>query len=147
MTHLFKLQNYEFSHHSNTLFSCKDFFHNIFSTSHFQVDDIQLAGYTNQEAVEILKQTGKVVKLSVVRYLRGLKFEELQEGITQANVATPTSPYPQTPVTPQGSNDDLLMGDDRLNSSHDTVIDIFSPELDIGIASQNEHKILVPNSK
>ena len=113
-----------------------------------------MAGYTNQEAVEILKQTGKVVKLSVVRYLRGLKFEELQEGITQANVATPTSPYPQTPVTPQGSNDDLLMGDDRLNSSHDTVIDIFySPELDIGIASYsdksylNEHKILVPNSQ
>ena len=108
-----------------------------------------MAGYTNQEAVEILKQTGKVVKLSVVRYLRGLKFEELQEGITQANVATPTSPYPQTPVTPQGSNDDLLMGDDRLNSSHDTVIDIFSPELDIGIASysENEHKILVPNSQ
>ena len=97
-----------------------------------------MAGYTNQEAVEILKQTGKVVKLSVVRYLRGLKFEELQEGITQANVATPTSPYPQTPVTPQGSNDDLLMGDDRLNSSHDTVIDIFSPELDIGIASYSD---------
>ena len=54
--------------------------------------------------MEILKQTGKVVKLSIVRYLRGLKFEELQEGITQANIATPSSPYPQTPATP-GSND------------------------------------------
>ena len=97
-----------------------------------------MAGYTNQEAVEILKQTGKVVKLSVVRYLRGLKFEELQEGITQANVATPTSPYPQTPVTPQGSNDDLLIGEDRLNSSHDTVIDTFFPKLDIGITSYSD---------
>ena len=117
-----------------------------------------MAGYTNQEAVEILKQTGKVVKLSVVRYLRGLKFEELQEGITQANVATPTSPYPQTPVTPQGSNDNLLMGDDRLNSSHETVIDTFFPKLDIGITSYSdkntnilnillERKILVPNSQ
>ena len=88
-----------------------------------QVDDIQLAGYTNQEAVEILKKTGKLVKLSIVRYLRGLKFEELQEGITQANVATPTSPYPQTPVTPQSSNDDLLLGiEDRLNTSSQVTV-------------------------
>ena len=67
--------------------------------------------------MEILKQTGKVVKLSIVRYLRGLKFEELQEGITQANVATPTSPYPQTPVTPQGSSEEVLLSDERLNNS------------------------------
>ena len=80
----------------------------------FQVDNIQLAGYTNQEAVEILKSTGKVVKLSIVRYLRGLKFEELQEGITQANVATPTSPYPQTPATP-GSTDENLLNDEGLS--------------------------------
>ena len=89
----------------------------------FQVDDVQLAGYTNQEAVEILKRTGLVVKLSIVRYLRGLKFEELQEGITQANVATPTSPYPQTPVTPYGSNDDILLStDDRLNTSSQVTV-------------------------
>ena len=88
-----------------------------------QVDDVQLAGYTNQEAVEILKQTGKVVKLSIVRYLRGLKFEELQEGITQANVATPTSPYPQTPVTPQASNEDILLtADDHLNAPSQVVV-------------------------
>ena len=71
--------------------------------------------------MEILKRTGTVVKLSIVRYLRGLKFEELQEGITQANVATPTSPYPQTPVTPQGSSEDVLMSDERLNNSQATV--------------------------
>ena len=89
----------------------------------FQVDDVQLAGYTNQEAVEILKRTGMVVKLSIVRYLRGLKFEELQEGITQANVATPTSPYPQTPVTPYSSNDDILLSvDDRLNTSSQVTV-------------------------
>ena len=87
------------------------------------MDDIQLAGYTNQEAVEILKRTGKLVKLSIVRYLRGLKFEELQEGITQANVATPTSPYPQTPVTPQSSNNGLLLGtEDRLDTSSQVTV-------------------------
>ena len=73
--------------------------------------------------MEILKRTGKLVKLSIVRYLRGLKFEELQEGITQANVATPTSPYPQTPVTPHSSHDDLLLGvEERLNASSSQVM-------------------------
>jgi hypothetical protein len=47
------------------------------------VDGIVLSGYTNQHAVEILKQTGRVVKLKIVRYLRGLRFQELQEGIAQ----------------------------------------------------------------
>ena len=49
-----------------------------------------LSGFSNQEAVEILKTTGSVVRLTVVRYLRGLKFEELRAGICQANMATPT---------------------------------------------------------
>ena len=50
-----------------------------------------LSGFSNQEAVEILKTTGSVVRLTVVRYLRGLKFEELRAGICQANMATPTA--------------------------------------------------------
>ena len=65
-----------------------------------EVDGVALNGYTNQQAVEILKQTGTRVKLAGVRFLRGLKFEELQEGINQANIATPSTPYPQTPGTP-----------------------------------------------
>ena len=58
-----------------------------------------LSGFTNQQAVEILKQTGQVVKLRITRYLRGLKFQELQEGIAQANAETPNtnSPYLITP--------------------------------------------------
>ena len=64
-----------------------------------QVDGIVLSGFTNQQAVEILKQTGQVVKLRITRYLRGLKFQELQEGIAQANAETPNtnSPYLITP--------------------------------------------------
>jgi hypothetical protein len=73
-----------------------------------EVDGKSLSGITNQEAVEILKHTGPVVKLTIVRYLRGLKFEELQDGIKAANAATPTSPYPQTPATP--SDNKLLPG-------------------------------------
>ena len=56
------------------------------------MDGVPLSGFTNQQAVEILKKTGAVVKLSVVRFLRGLKFEELQDGIDQADVVTPSSP-------------------------------------------------------
>lgn len=58
-----------------------------------------LSGFTNQQAVEILKQTGQVVKLRITRYLRGLKFQELQEGIAIANAETPNtnSPYLFTP--------------------------------------------------
>ncbi len=64
-----------------------------------EVDGASLAGVSNQQAVEILKQTENVVRLKIVRYLRGLKFEELRAGISAANVATPTAPFPPTPAT------------------------------------------------
>ncbi len=63
-----------------------------------EVNGTSLSGRTNQEAVDILKKTGSVVNLTIVRYLRGLKFEELQDGIKAANVPTPTSP--RTPISP-----------------------------------------------
>ncbi len=44
-----------------------------------------LSGYSNQDAVDLLKKTGQEVELKIVRYLRGLKFEELQDGISKAN--------------------------------------------------------------
>lgn len=53
--------------------------------------------FSNQQAVEILKNTGSSVHLTIVRYLRGLKFEELQDGIKAANATTPTSPYTTSP--------------------------------------------------
>jgi hypothetical protein len=61
-----------------------------------------LSGFSNHQAVEILKQTGNVVQLKIIRYLRGLKFQELQEGM--ANAETPSSPYRFTPTTPLGGN-------------------------------------------
>lgn len=48
--------------------------------------------------MELLKQTGDRVKLTIIRYLRGLKFEELQAGISLANVDTPTGPFPLSPA-------------------------------------------------
>lgn len=46
--------------------------------------------------------------MTIVRYLRGLKFEELKLGISQANVATPTAPLsqyqPASDLSPVQSN-------------------------------------------
>ena len=38
-----------------------------------EVDHMSLQGYTNQEAVEMLRSTGRVVALRLVRYVHGLK--------------------------------------------------------------------------
>ena len=62
-----------------------------------QVDGVPLCGFSNQEAVEILKRTSQTVKLKIVRYLRGLKFEELQEGVGNASTVTPST---TTPISP-----------------------------------------------
>ena len=59
-----------------------------------EVDGNSIQGYTNQQAVEMLRSTGKTVKLKLVRYVHGLKFEQLQQAIanSQSNsqVTTPS---------------------------------------------------------
>lgn len=55
-----------------------------------EVDGRSLHGYTNHEAVEVLRNTGKAVRLRLVRYLRGPKFEQLQQAIAASNDLVPT---------------------------------------------------------
>ncbi|KAJ8925337.1 hypothetical protein NQ315_009167 [Exocentrus adspersus] len=60
-----------------------------------EVDESSLVNLTNHEAVEKLKQTGPVVKITFERYLSGPKFEQLQEALAiqdQGPVASPPSP-------------------------------------------------------
>ncbi|KAJ8735567.1 hypothetical protein PYW07_007187 [Mythimna separata] len=45
------------------------------------VDGVSLAGKSNQRAVDALKQSGNIVTLELERYLRGPKFEQLQQAI------------------------------------------------------------------
>ena len=63
-----------------------------------EVDGRSIQGYTNQQAVEMLRSTGKVVRLKLVRYVHGLKFEQLQQAIanSQSNsqATTPASAQP-----------------------------------------------------
>ena len=59
-----------------------------------EVDGQSLHGFSNHQAVDVLKQSGNVVTLCLERYLRGLKYEQLQQAIA-ANEIKPTI----TPVT------------------------------------------------
>lgn len=58
------------------------------------VDDQPLHDCTNYEAVEKLKQTSSVVSLSLERYLRGPKYEQLQEALAsqEQRDISPASP-------------------------------------------------------
>lgn len=70
-----------------------------------EVDGRSLQGYTNHQAVEVLRSTGQTVRLCLERYLRGPKFEQLQQAIAASELkpATPTSPsaasLPRFPVS------------------------------------------------
>lgn len=56
-----------------------------------EVDDQSLQGFSNHQAVEVLKRSGTVVSLRLERYLRGPKYEQLQQAIA-ANEMKPTTP-------------------------------------------------------
>ncbi|CAG4978650.1 unnamed protein product [Parnassius apollo] len=51
------------------------------------VDGVSLAGKSNQRAVDALKQSGSVVTLELERYLRGPKYEQLQQAIAAGESA------------------------------------------------------------
>lgn len=68
-----------------------------------EVDGQSLQGFTNHQAVELLKQSGTVVNLRLERYLRGPKYEQLQQAIA-ANDKLPSS-MPSTPSRPSTARD------------------------------------------
>jgi multiple PDZ domain protein len=61
-----------------------------------EVDGQSLQGFSNHQAVDVLKQSGNIVTLCLERYLRGLKFEQLQQAIA-ANEIKPTTPMTTPP--------------------------------------------------
>ncbi|XP_018562812.1 uncharacterized protein LOC108904661 [Anoplophora glabripennis] len=60
-----------------------------------EVDGISVIGFTNHQAVELLRNTGPLVTIKVERYLRGPKYEQLQQAI-RANELRPPSPSSPT---------------------------------------------------
>lgn len=56
-----------------------------------EVDGQSLQGFSNHQAVDVLKQSGATVRLCLERYLRGPKYEQLQQAIA-ANELKPSTP-------------------------------------------------------
>lgn len=59
-----------------------------------QVDGQSLQGFNNHQAVEVLRATGQCVRLRLERYLRGPKFEQLQQAIANSELKPPTPNSP-----------------------------------------------------
>lgn len=63
------------------------------------VDGKTLAGVTNHQAVEILRNTDIAVRLTLERFLRGRKFEHLQVALTEAKENKQLSLPPSPSIT------------------------------------------------
>lgn len=55
-----------------------------------EVDGQSLQGYSNIQAVEVLRNCGNAVKLCLERYLHGPKFEQLQQAIAASETKPPS---------------------------------------------------------
>lgn len=76
-----------------------------------EVDGRSLQGYTNHQAVEVLRNSGSSVMLCLERYLRGPKYEQLQQAIA-ANEMKPNSFSPSSQISSRNTlydNDDFLL--------------------------------------
>lgn len=68
-----------------------------------EVDGQSLFGFTNHQAVEVLRKSGKIVNLKLARYLRGTKYEQLQQAIASTDIPTnvhTTQHHPSPPPKP-----------------------------------------------
>ena len=81
-----------------------------------EVDGKSLLEFTNHEAVEVLRNTGKVVSIKLARYLKGNKFDRLQLAINSAdfNVVKPLIPT-------KPNNQTILHVNSEQQRSQDTV--------------------------
>ncbi|XP_067379716.1 multiple PDZ domain protein isoform X2 [Channa argus] len=62
------------------------------------VDGVNIQGYTNQQAVEVLRHTGQTVNLKLIR--RGFRPEEIPPAVTPSvTVLPPSSPSTSIPIT------------------------------------------------
>ncbi|XP_055372920.1 patj homolog [Condylostylus longicornis] len=57
-----------------------------------EVDGKSLQGFSNHQAVDVLKKSGQVVILRLERYLRGPKYEQLQQAIAANEIKLPSLP-------------------------------------------------------
>ncbi|XP_037951485.1 patj homolog [Teleopsis dalmanni] len=99
-----------------------------------EVDGQSLQGFSNHQAVELLKKSGQVVNLRLERYLRGPKYEQLQQAIAandKVSSTIPTTPQRATlssPLTPVASQKDVsLSNTGKLHSTEPRDMTTISP--------------------
>lgn len=66
-----------------------------------EVNGTSVIGYTNHQAVEFLKNAGPIVKIKFERYLRGPKYEQLQQAIKANELRPPSPPSPTASSLPK----------------------------------------------
>lgn len=66
-----------------------------------KVDGKSVLGHTNHQAVEILRSTGPAVTITLERYLRGPKYEQLQQAIRANELKPPSPPSPSISSLPK----------------------------------------------
>lgn len=114
-----------------------------------EVDGQSLQGFTNHQAVELLKQSGQVVNLRLERYLRGPKYEQLQQAIA-ANDKLPSS-IPSTPSRSNTHNQTTTCVTSLLASSSPTEVPYFAgkeafPLSGINVFSTEPESFTIPPS-
>lgn len=123
-----------------------------------EVDSQSLQGFTNHQAVEVLKKSGTVVSLRLERYLRGPKYEQLQQAIA-ANELKPQTPsgsgtiYPPPGARSQSSSTQSIGGTDLTripsitspHSKHDGSYTT-APTVKLGDANQAGKEAIDPLS-
>ncbi|XP_018046332.1 PREDICTED: uncharacterized protein LOC108685842 isoform X2 [Atta colombica] len=93
-----------------------------------EVDGHSLQGYTNHEAVEVLRRTGQTVTLCLERYLRGPKFEQLQQAIaaSELRLPQPSSPsitsLPSFPMSADGETTTEIEPEGESHTTMDSAI-------------------------
>ncbi|CAG7720104.1 unnamed protein product, partial [Allacma fusca] len=79
-----------------------------------EVDGQSLQGFTNHEAVEVLRKTGPIVQLKLERYHHGSKYDQLQSAISHSEHKPPTPSsvsalsLPQVAVDSDGEPEEIL---------------------------------------
>ncbi|XP_043504297.1 uncharacterized protein LOC122525516 [Polistes fuscatus] len=93
-----------------------------------EVDGHSLQGYSNHEAVEVLRSTGQTVVLCLERYLRGPKYEQLQQAIaaSELRLPQPSSPsitsLPSFPISADGETTTEIEPEGESHTTVDSAI-------------------------
>ncbi|XP_014208274.1 uncharacterized protein LOC106639270 [Copidosoma floridanum] len=106
-----------------------------------EVNRHSLQGYSNHEAVEVLRSTGQTVVLCLERYLRGPKYEQLQQAIAASELRLPQPGSPSIaslPTFPISADGDTTLEIEPEGESHTTVDSGVLQEMDRDVGLMDE---------